>query len=180
MARAAGYPKFRPDQSSQRESPIRREPRSVWQPMRAKWPPLPPGFGILVRSDPKLSDSQRGRAAATGGGRSVPSTVIRSALSRGARPEAVWAMRVLIAEALERDLQCIRRDRPTLTTGKQVTTIASMIFTNQHRSRWRLLVRDSGFDYMRDGQKKKKYECCVAHFSFISTNTLSTNLERRT
>jgi hypothetical protein len=68
MARAAGYPKFRPDPPSQRESPIRREPRRAWQPtpMRAKWPPLPPGFGILVRSDPKLSDSQRGRTAATG------------------------------------------------------------------------------------------------------------------
>jgi hypothetical protein len=41
MARAAGYPKFRPDPPSQRESPIR----------GVMWPPLPPGFGILVRSD---------------------------------------------------------------------------------------------------------------------------------
>ena len=50
----------------------------------------------------------------------------------------------------------------------------SVIFTNQHRSYWRLLAGGSGFDYMRDGQKKKKYECCLAHFSFISTNILST------
>ncbi len=50
----------------------------------------------------------------------------------------------------------------------------SVIFTNQHRSHWRLLAGGSGFDYMRDGQKKKKRECCMAHFSFISTNILST------
>jgi len=49
-----------------------------------------------------------------------------------------------------------------------------VIFTNQHRSHWRLLAGGSGFDYMRDGQKKKKRECCMAHFSFISTNILST------
>src|SRR5450631_551112 len=28
--------------------------------MRVMWPTLPPGFGILVRSDPKLLHSQRG------------------------------------------------------------------------------------------------------------------------
>jgi hypothetical protein len=27
---------------------------------------------------------------------------------------------------------------------------------------------------MRDGQKKKEHECCAAHFSFVSTNILST------
>jgi hypothetical protein len=27
---------------------------------------------------------------------------------------------------------------------------------------------------MRDSQKKKKHECCAAHFSLISTNILST------
>ena len=31
-----------------------------------------------------------------------------------------------------------------------------------------------GFDYMRDGQKKRKHECRVAHFSFISTNIFRT------
>ena len=55
----------------------------------------------------------------------------------------------------------------------------SVIFTNQHRSYWRLLAGGSGFDYMRDGQKKKKHECCVAHFSFISTNILSTTPETK-
>ena len=60
-------------------------------------------------------------------------------------------------------LQCNRAHRlPTLT------------FTNQHRSYYRLLAGGSGFGYMRDGQKKKEHECCAAHFSFISTNILST------
>ena len=60
---------------------------------------------------------------------------------RGARPEAMWAMRALIAEAVERDLQCIRRDRPTLTIGKQVTTIAGLLFSSRSNA---TACRDSG------------------------------------
>ena len=52
----------------------------------------------------------------------------------------------------------------------------SVIFTNQHRSRWRLGAGGSGF--MRNGQKKKDHECCAAHFSVISTNTLATKSVR--
>ena len=54
----------------------------------------------------------------------------------------------------------------------------SVIFTNQHRSHWRLCAGASGFGYMRNAQKKKDHEYCAAHFSFISTNTLATKSVR--
>ena len=95
----------------------------------------------------RIAEHSRGRNC-------LPST--QKWIGRCDRPDVKLLLRSWLFNAIA------RIGRPTLT------------FTNQHRSYYRLLAGGSGFGYMRDGQKKKKHECCAAHFSFISTNILST------
>ena len=82
-------------------------------------------------------------------------------------------MRAVVAPVLSFIDGSLLRFRPfnAIAQIKRINRPA-VIFTNQHRSYWRLLAGGSGFDYMRDGQKKKKHECCAAHCSFISTHIL--------